>query len=113
MLIASGALIVASNVIGLVTMFNLGRSFGIMIALRKVKTGGLYRVVRHPMYAGDILLRTGYVVSHFSPFTAVLLAASTAAYVYRAVLEERFLSQDPEYKAYAGKVKYRFVPFVY
>ncbi|MCW5203560.1 isoprenylcysteine carboxylmethyltransferase family protein [Desulfobulbus sp. US4] len=102
-----------SNILGVVTLLNLGRSFGILIAFRKVKTGGLYSIVRHPMYGTDILLRIGFIISHHSPFTLALFTVSTGAYVVRALLEERFLLQEPEYQKYAKRVRYRFIPFVF
>jgi protein-S-isoprenylcysteine O-methyltransferase Ste14 len=100
-------------VLGAVCLLNLGRSFGILIALREVKTGGLYSVVRHPMYGTDILLRIGFLVSHLNWRTAAVFVLSTACYVYRAFLEERFLSQGAEYREYVRRVPYRFLPRVY
>ena len=44
---------------------------------------------------------------------AVVMVLSTAAYVYRAALEERFLCQSEAYRAYMKKVAYRFIPGVY
>jgi protein-S-isoprenylcysteine O-methyltransferase Ste14 len=109
----SGCLLLAANVLGAVTVLNLGRSFGILIAMRGVRTGGLYRLIRHPMYATDILLRVGYIVSHFSLPNLGIVLASAACYVYRAVQEEKFLSQWPEYREYREKVRYRFIPGVF
>ncbi len=109
----SRAVTFAANFLGIVTLANLGRSFGVLIAFREVRTGGLYSVVRHPMYGTDILLRVGYLISHFTPFTAILFAVSAACYVWRAVLEERFLSARPEYRAYMEKVRYRMIPYVF
>ncbi len=109
----SRGVIFLSNVLGIVTLANLGKSFGVLIALREVRTGGLYSCVRHPMYATDILLRVGYLVSHFTPVTCALFVLSTACYVCRAVLEERFLSAQPEYRDYMEKVRYRLIPHVY
>lgn len=109
----SRAVIFAANVIGILSLFNLGRSFGILIALRRVKTGGLYSIVRHPMYAGDILLRVGFLISHVNPFTVAVFAISSGAYVYRAVLEETHLSSDEEYIKYMQKVRYRFIPYLF
>jgi len=106
-------IVFAANLLGLVTLLNLGRSFGILIALRKVKTNGLYRIVRHPMYATDILLRIGFLVGHFNLFTLFLFAVSTGAYVVRAMLEEKFLLQDETYQEYVSRVKYRFIPLVF
>ncbi len=112
-LAVSRAVIFAANIIGIVSLFNLGRSFGILIALRKIKTGGLYSVVRHPMYAGDILLRVGFVISHLNPFTAAVFLVSSGAYVYRALLEERLLSADEQYRQYMHIVRYRFIPYLF
>ena len=43
----------------------------------ELHTRGIYGVIRHPMYATDILLRVGYLVSHLSWTTGVLFALST------------------------------------
>jgi protein-S-isoprenylcysteine O-methyltransferase Ste14 len=109
----SGWFILVALVLSVATIFNLGRSFGILIAVRKVQTGGLYRVIRHPMYATDILLRVGYIVSHFTLLNLGIVVASALCYGYRAVLEERFLSQWPEYQEYRERVRYRFIPGVF
>ncbi len=110
----SSILVVAANVLGLATVLNLGRSFGILIALRKVETRFLYSVIRHPMYATDILLRVGFLVSHVTWQTVALFVFSTGCYVIRAVLEERFLAaQDPAYTEYMRRTRWRFVPGVF
>lgn len=112
--VVSQALLLTANLLGLVTLFNLGTSFGILIACRQVKTGGLYRYLRHPMYATDILLRIGYLIGHRTLLTASLFVLSTACYVWRAILEERFLAaQGPAYRAYMARVRYRFIPGVF
>lgn len=112
-LMLARAFIVAANALGVVTMLNLGRSFGVFIAFRKIRTTGLYGLIRHPMYLTDILLRVGYLISHFTTFIVVAFILSSACYVYRALLEERFLSNRPEYIEYLHRVKYRFIPYVY
>jgi len=103
----------AANVIGIITLLNLGKSFGILIALRKVKRHGAYGLIRHPMYFSDILLRCGFLVSHFNVFVVIMFVVSTACYVYRAILEERHLSERKEYRAYMTRVRYRFIPFIF
>jgi protein-S-isoprenylcysteine O-methyltransferase Ste14 len=99
-------------VLGVATLLNLGRSFGILIAFRGLKSDGLYRMVRHPMYATDILLRIGFLINHTNLFTVIVFIISTGCYVYRAILEERFLIRTPGYREYMQRVKYRFIPFV-
>jgi protein-S-isoprenylcysteine O-methyltransferase Ste14 len=109
----SKIIIFISNVLGIMTLANLGKSFGILISYRKVQSKGLYSVVRHPMYVTDLLLRVGFLISHISIYTMIIFSVSTACYVYRALLEERFLSQQTEYVNYMLKVKYRFIPFIF
>jgi protein-S-isoprenylcysteine O-methyltransferase Ste14 len=113
LVLISGGFVFASNFIGVFTLLNLGRSFGILIAVRQVKTSGLYSVIRHPMYLTDILLRIGYLVSHCNFFTVAVFVVSTGCYVWRSVLEERFLSQYDDYRDYMKRVRYRFIPFIF
>jgi protein-S-isoprenylcysteine O-methyltransferase Ste14 len=110
---ASSWVTLAAIILSILTLINLGRSFGVLIAFRKIESRGLYSVVRHPMYLSDILFRVGFIISHLNWLTSVLFVISSACYVYRALLEEKFLARQPEYKEYMGRVKYRFVPFVF
>ena len=110
---ASQIIILAANVFGMACLINLGKSFGVLIACRGIKTTGLYALVRHPMYGSDILLRIGYVFAHFTAFTVIALLLSSACYIYRALLEERFLAQQSEYQDYMRRVRYRFIPFLF
>lgn len=111
--LVSQGIIVAANLLGIATLFNLGRSFGILIACRGVQTGGLYRLIRHPMYLSDILLRVGYTVSHFNAVTIGLSLLSVSLYIYRARLEERFLANQPGYRDYMNVVRYRLLPGIF
>jgi protein-S-isoprenylcysteine O-methyltransferase Ste14 len=91
----------------------LGRSFGIVAALRRVKTSGVYGYVRHPIYAAYLLSYTGYVLENPSVRNFALLALSTAGQFVRIVEEERVLVGDPDYREYRQRVRYRLIPFVY
>ena len=106
----SQVIIVVAWLLGVATLINLGRSFGILIAKRDIKTSGLYGVIRHPMYFTDILWRVGIIIKNPCLINFVVFAASCACYIYRAVLEERFLRRYPEYQEYMQRVKYRFLP---
>jgi protein-S-isoprenylcysteine O-methyltransferase Ste14/uncharacterized membrane protein (UPF0127 family) len=91
----------------------LGRSFGIVAANRGIKTSGLYRVVRHPAYAGYLLSYVAYTVCYPTPRNVLLVAATLLALNARAIIEERFLQRDPSYEVYRRGTPWRFVPFVY
>jgi len=99
--------------LGAATMLNLGKSFGILISLRTVKKKGFYGIIRHPMYFTDIIMRIGYVLKNGCTVNLVILFVSTTCYVYRAILEERFLAQFQEYQEYMNEVKYRFIPGIF
>jgi protein-S-isoprenylcysteine O-methyltransferase Ste14 len=51
-----------------------------------------------------------FILQNPSAYNIALAVVSTAAYVYRAVLEEQFLAQFPEYREYMKRVRYRFIP---
>jgi protein-S-isoprenylcysteine O-methyltransferase Ste14 len=99
--------------VGILSLLNLGRSFGIIPALRKVKTNGLYRIVRHPMYVSDILFKIPIVIKYFTIYNSVVFFVSLMLYVLRARYEEELLCKEEQYQIYRQSVKYRFIPFVY
>ena len=100
-------------VLGILTQVNLGRSFGILIARRRIKTHWLYGIIRHPMYFTDILFKIGMILKMPSWPNAGVLVLGIACYVYRAMLEENFLSRSPDYREYMKKVRYRLLPGVF
>ncbi len=113
LLLASDLVTLVSLVFGMACMLNIGRSFGILIAVRTVKTTGLYGLIRHPMYLSDIVWRVAYLLKNACPRNLVLFVVSGACYVVRAMMEENFLSQFPEYREYQERVRYRFIPGIF
>jgi protein-S-isoprenylcysteine O-methyltransferase Ste14 len=75
---------------------------------------GPYRYVRHPMYAGGLLLFLGTPLLLGSWYGLLLVVLLIFVGAGRAVLEERVLSEElPGYSAYMKQVKYRFIPYVW
>ena len=97
-------------VIMMVALASLGRSFGIVAANRGIKRSGLYGWVRHPLYAGELIFFTGFLLTTFSPYNTVLWFGVLCGLVTRSWAEEDHLSQDPEYQAYMKAVPYSFFP---
>jgi protein-S-isoprenylcysteine O-methyltransferase Ste14 len=91
----------------------LGRSFGLMPAHRGLVCSGVYRLVRHPIYAGYLITHTGFLIAHPSAWNLVLLIVSDLALMVRATYEERTLSADPDYIAYMDRVRWRVLPRVF
>jgi protein-S-isoprenylcysteine O-methyltransferase Ste14 len=92
---------------------SLGRSFGLLPANRGVVRVGMYRVVRHPIYAGYLITHVGFLLGHWGVWNAVVLLVSDLAVLARAIYEERILGQDPAYAAYRERVKWRVLPGVF
>ena len=87
----------------------LGRSFGWLPANRGVVDNGVYRFIRHPIYFGYALGHLGFLLANFNLQNAAVLATVYVAQIYRILQEEKFLIQDPTYRAYAAKVPYRLI----
>jgi protein-S-isoprenylcysteine O-methyltransferase Ste14/uncharacterized membrane protein (UPF0127 family) len=104
---------IAGLTLVIVGLMSLGRSIGIVAANRLVRTAGMYRVVRHPMYAAYMLSYLGYIASYPTARNVLITLATFIALHARAIVEERFLLQDPTYRDYAARVRWRLIPFVY
>lgn len=94
----------------MVALATLGRSFGVVAANRGIKHSGLYGWIRHPLYAGELVLFTGFLLTTFSPYNLILWFGVLCGLVIRSWVEEDHLSQDPEYRGYMKAVPYRFFP---
>jgi protein-S-isoprenylcysteine O-methyltransferase Ste14 len=94
-------------------VISLGRSFGIVAANRGVRTTGFYRFVRHPLYGSYMISYLGFLVGNLSILNVLLVFLTVLCQYARAVAEERILLQDPAYRAYAQRVHYRFIPYIF
>jgi protein-S-isoprenylcysteine O-methyltransferase Ste14 len=104
------ALQLMGGLLVLAATLRLGRSFGIVAANRGIQTGGLYRVVRHPIYAAYVLAFGGFVLAHPSPINGIILTVWLGVQILRVRAEERLLMQDEAYTVYATQVRYRLIP---
>lgn len=79
-----------------------------------VVSTGLYRYMRHPMYAGCHLFFIGMPLLLGSLLGLVLAPILIGLFFRRAVLEERVLKKElPGYEAYMAEVSHRFIPYVW
>jgi protein-S-isoprenylcysteine O-methyltransferase Ste14 len=75
---------------------------------------GPYAFVRHPMYAGGLLLLAGIPLALGSYWGLVTLGPMAAVIVWRLLDEETFLSSRlPGYDDYRRKTRYRLIPRVW
>jgi len=89
---------------------SLRRSFGLVAANRGVKSNGMYRFVRHPMYSGYIINHTGLLLVAMSPWNVAVIALAWILLWMRTDEEEKILRKDPAYQAYAETVRARLLP---
>jgi protein-S-isoprenylcysteine O-methyltransferase Ste14 len=75
---------------------------------------GVYSIVRHPMYAGSVLLMVGIPLWLESYPAALLASVPIAMAALRILFEERFLRRELKgYDAYTERVPYRLIPFLW
>ena len=73
---------------------------------------GLYRFIRHPIYAGDLLLLAGLELS-LNSWLVVGVALLTPVVMWKAMQEEKGLMTSVNgYAEYAQRTR-RFVPWVF
>ena len=99
--------------ISLTALFSLNKSFGLVAANRGVKTGGLYGLIRHPIYAGYFLSFGAFLIQNMTLANAVIYGLFVTLELLRVAAEERVLSRDPDYAGYACKTRWRVLPLIY
>lgn len=109
---AKHAVVVGSG-LTILGMISLNRSFAIVPAKREIKTSGMYRFVRHPLYASYVVTLTGYVLANTTLENALIYAFVMGCMFIRMFREEKHLSLDAEYRQYMQQVRYRLIPFVF
>ncbi|MBL1178895.1 methyltransferase family protein [Pantanalinema sp. GBBB05] len=75
---------------------------------------GVYSIVRHPMYAGAVLLMIGMPLWLESYGAALFAIVPIILLAVRIVFEEKFLKQELSgYDAYTERIRYRLLPYVW
>jgi len=83
-------------------------------ASQEVVTTGLYGLVRHPMYTGNIILMVGIPLALGSYWGLALLIPGLIVLGLRIRDEEQLLQQElGGYREYTEKVRYRLVPHMW
>ena len=106
-----GLIVQAIALIGIIiSMISLGRSLSIAPADRGLVTHGMYRWVRHPLYATEILFYVGYLLTYVSFRNLTGLIIALIFVVVRIHWEERIIDH---YDAYAYTVKWMLIPYIW
>ena len=88
----------------------LGFSFSIAPEDRGIVARGPYRLVRHPMYLGEILSLLGLCISAGNVWNWLALLLFARLLLVRISAEERVLA---DYARYRDTVRWRLIPFLW
>lgn len=79
-----------------------------------VVSTGLYGLVRHPMYVGNVIMMIGIPPALGSYWALVLVIPGLALLAVRIVDEEKLLRAELDgYDQYTREVRYRLLPYVW
>jgi protein-S-isoprenylcysteine O-methyltransferase Ste14 len=81
---------------------------------QKLASSGLYKLVRHPMYAANVILMVGMPLALGSYWGLLLVIPGVLVLVLRILDEEQLLSLElGGYREYTQRVRYRLLPYVW
>lgn len=108
---AIGAVLtIAGLCMQLYAKLTLGRRFGLVAANRGICSSGPYRLVRHPIYFGYVMLHIGFFLLHPSLWNLAIFGILYSIKIPRILIEEGLLARDPDYREYMQKVRFRLLP---
>jgi protein-S-isoprenylcysteine O-methyltransferase Ste14 len=110
-LLASIVVVVLGTLFTIWSLATLGRAFGLFPEVRGLVVRGPYRMVRHPVYLGEITAALGLLIARPHALTVAVFAAFVLLQYWRTIFEERALgaAYPDEYAAYRRQVP-RLVP---
>ena len=93
----------AATILTVAGMWTARRAFSITVEARILVTGGPYRLIRHPIYTGEMLAAAAVAGIRFSLQNMAILSLFVAIQLYRSRLEETKLrSTFPGYRDFAA-----------
>ena len=103
-------LMLSGSILATVVLLYLGRSFSILPEARRLVVTGPYRLVRHPLYATEMICMLGLVIQ-FAAWPAVIVFLIQCMFqLERMRIEEQLMNIIfPEYEIYANNTT-RLIP---
>jgi protein-S-isoprenylcysteine O-methyltransferase Ste14 len=112
-LLAGDILQITGFILQIAALLALNRSIGILPAYREIKTAGMYKWVRHPLYTAYIVTYLGYLINNQSLANLSIAIVGTAFLLMRIHYEEELLFKYAEYARYANRIKWRVIPAIW
>lgn len=106
-------LLTTGAIFWLLAAFSLGDCFGVLPAYRGLRTGGMYRLVRHPLYASYLVTDVGLLILYPSRWNVLVFAIGVGLFVWRIQYEESVMSLSVSYCEYMSIVPHRLIPRLY
>jgi len=100
-------------VYGFYHLYTLGKPDGDFENTTKIVSTGLYRFIRHPLYASLLFLGTGIFLKSVTSLTTLFAVINALALFLTARMEEREMVErfGEEYRNYMKRTR-MFVPFI-
>jgi len=106
----SSLIIIAGMLLSIFALSALGRNISIIPQARKLVKNGPYRLIRHPLYVGEVVGVLGIVVGEITMLTISVFLLFMVAQIYRSLREEKLLGNIfPDYQEYCLRTP-RFIP---
>ncbi len=97
----------------LYSLGTLGKNVSIIPQARRLVQTGPYKLVRHPVYLGELVSIFGVILARPSTSAVAIYCLLIALLIYRALQEEKLLADIfPEYNSYFMR-KARFIPGIF
>lgn len=81
---------------------------------QSVISTGLYAIIRHPKYVGDIILIAGIPLALGSWWGLTFLLVTIPSLAWRILDEEKLLKKNlPDYSEYMKEVHFRLLPYIW
>jgi protein-S-isoprenylcysteine O-methyltransferase Ste14 len=88
----------------LASVLALGKCFGVLPEARGLVTRGTYRIVRHPVYLGELGTFAGFLIAAPTAWNLAVVVGFCLGQAVRMRLEEQALTLEfPEYADYAAR----------
>ena len=109
-------LTVLGLLVAILARIYLGRNWSSYVTYKEnheLVTSGPYRLIRHPIYTGMLLMFTGAVLYYGMPLLFVFYAITAGVFIWRIGKEEKIMTKlfGKRYRDYIKKTK-ALIPFV-
>ena len=97
----------------IVSLVTLGRNIAVFPSARGVTRKGVYKIVRHPVYTGELLMASSCIVAKPSGWILFAVALLLPMVVLRIRAEETLLRSAVNYETYAFATRWRLIPGIW